>query len=206
MPNLDEPERFLRLNEVQESLVRKSLVSWQSRADAEPAAETLRGVTLAHLNLRQWGQALTAARKACSLAGADEQLWRAHEWLRRRPVVMVIDDSSTIRAALSRFLERQGYRAVLACDGLDGLARVSDEKPALVLLDITMPRMDGYQVCRVLRENGLTRSLPVVMLSGKDGIFDKIRGRLAGSTSYVTKPFAEAALLATLRKLLPLET
>jgi twitching motility two-component system response regulator PilG len=97
-------------------------------------------------------------------------------------------------------LEKRDYRVIPASDGLEALAKINDGLPDLVLLDITMPRMDGYQLCKIIKGNPGTKHVPVVMLSGKDGFFDKVRGRMAGSTEYITKPFEPDALVRTVEK------
>jgi twitching motility two-component system response regulator PilG len=114
-----------------------------------------------------------------------------------QPLVMVVDDSPTIRKAVSIGLEAEGYHVVTAVDGLDALRRLEETQPDLILLDITMPGMDGYKLCRKVRSMERTKAIPVVMLSGKDGFFDKVRGRMAGCTDYITKPFASRVLLDT---------
>jgi twitching motility two-component system response regulator PilG len=111
-----------------------------------------------------------------------------------RRIILVVDDSPTIQKVVSVTLEAHGHEVVTASDGMEALAKLRTLKPDLVLLDITMPHMDGYQLCRILRSNDLTRQVPIVMLSGKDGLFDKMRGRMAGAASYITKPFAPSAL------------
>ncbi len=117
-----------------------------------------------------------------------------------RGVVLVVDDSATVRKLVSITLEKQGYRVIAAADGLEALGALSDRLPDLVLLDITMPRMDGYQVCKIVKGNPETSHIPVIMLSGKDGFFDKVRGRMAGSTDYITKPFEPEALVQAVEK------
>jgi twitching motility two-component system response regulator PilG len=112
-------------------------------------------------------------------------------------LVMIIDDSPTIRKAVSIGLEAEGYHVVTAVDGVDALHKLEQTQPDLILLDITMPGMDGYKLCRKVRANDRTKAIPVVMLSGKDGFFDKVRGRMAGCTDYITKPFASRVLLDT---------
>ncbi len=106
----------------------------------------------------------------------------------------MVDDSPTIQKVVSVTLEAHGHEVVTASDGMEALAKLRTLRPDLVLLDITMPHMDGYQLCRILRSNELTKSVPIVMLSGKDGLFDKMRGRMAGAATYITKPFAPSAL------------
>jgi twitching motility two-component system response regulator PilG len=114
--------------------------------------------------------------------------------------VLVVDDSPTIRKVVELTLKREQIRVLGAADGLSALAMVADEKPDLVLLDIMLPRMDGYQICQIIRRNKEYKKLPVIMLSGKDGLFDRVRGRLAGSTEYITKPFDPNELVRVVRK------
>jgi CheY-like chemotaxis protein/tetratricopeptide (TPR) repeat protein len=111
-----------------------------------------------------------------------------------RRIILVVDDSPTIQKVVSVTLEAHGHEVVTASDGMEALAKLRTLRPDLVLLDITMPHMDGYQLCRILRSNELTKQVPIVMLSGKDGLFDKMRGRMAGAATYITKPFAPSAL------------
>lgn len=114
--------------------------------------------------------------------------------------VMIVDDSPTIRKLVGMTLERKGYEVTVAVDGMDALAKLNDNVPDMILLDITMPRMDGYQLCKIVKGNAVTKHVPVVMLSGKDGFFDKVRGRMAGSIDYITKPFEPQLLVQTVKK------
>ena len=116
------------------------------------------------------------------------------------PTVLVVDDSPTVRKIVQMTLQREHIRVITASDGLSALTSVADEMPALILLDIQLPRMDGYHICQVIRKNLHFREIPIIMLSGKDGLFDKMRGRLAGSTEYITKPFDSAELVRTVKK------
>jgi twitching motility two-component system response regulator PilG len=116
------------------------------------------------------------------------------------PTVLVVDDSPTVRKIIEMTLRRERIRVITAEDGLSALTSVADEMPALILLDIQLPRMDGYTICQIVRKNLQFRSIPIIMLSGKDGLFDKMRGRLAGSTEYLTKPFDSAELVSTVKK------
>jgi twitching motility two-component system response regulator PilG len=118
------------------------------------------------------------------------------------PVVLVVDDSPTVRKIVQLTLQRERIRVVTAGDGLTALAAVADEQPDLILLDIMLPRMDGYNICQVIRKNMAYRDLPIIMLSGKDGLFDKMRGKLAGSTEYMTKPFDSGELAQTVKRYL----
>jgi len=109
--------------------------------------------------------------------------------------VLVIDDSNTIRRSAEIFLKQAGHEVVLAEDGFDALAKLSDYHPDLVFCDILMPRLDGYQTCAIIKRNPQFASVPVIMLSSKDGLFDKARGRMVGSQDYLTKPFTKDQLL-----------
>jgi twitching motility two-component system response regulator PilG len=115
-------------------------------------------------------------------------------------VVLVVDDSPTVRKIVQLTLQREGIRVVAASDGLGALAAVSDYQPDLILLDIMLPHMDGYSICQIVRKNPDFRDTPIIMLSGRDGLFDKMRGRLAGSTEYLTKPFDSHELAQTVRR------
>ena len=109
--------------------------------------------------------------------------------------VMVIDDSNTIRRSAEIFLKQAGCEVVLAEDGFDALAKLSDHGPDIVLCDVLMPRLDGYQTCALIKKSPRFNDIPVVMLSSKDGLFDRARGRLVGSEEYLTKPFTKDSLL-----------
>lgn len=117
--------------------------------------------------------------------------------------VLVIDDSPTIRRSAEMVLTRAGLEVELAENGFAALARISDRRPDLILLDVVMPRLDGYQTCSLLRRHPAFAAVPVIMLSGKDSVFDRVRGRLAGSDLYLTKPFTPEALLAAVQAHLP---
>ena len=109
--------------------------------------------------------------------------------------VLVIDDSNTIRRSAEIFLKQGGHEVTLAEDGFDALSKVSDSLPDLIFCDILMPRLDGYQTCAIIKRNEKFADTPVVMLSSKDGVFDKARGRMVGSQDYLTKPFTKDQLL-----------
>ena len=109
--------------------------------------------------------------------------------------VMVIDDSNTIRRSAEIFLLQAGCTVILAEDGFDALAKIADHQPDLVFVDIMMPRLDGYQTCALIKKNAKFHITPVIMLSSKDGLFDRARGRMVGSDQYLTKPFTKESLL-----------
>jgi len=109
--------------------------------------------------------------------------------------ILVVDDSPTVRKLIAGKLEKCGHEVICANDGVEAMERLEHFVPDLILLDITMPRMDGYQVCKQIRSNNSTKDVTVVMISGKDGFFDKVRGRMAGTTGYITKPFGPETLM-----------
>jgi twitching motility two-component system response regulator PilG len=109
--------------------------------------------------------------------------------------VMVIDDSNTIRRSAEIFLKASGCQVILAEDGFDALAKISNEQPDLIFVDIMMPKLDGYQTCSLIKRNARYKTTPVIMLSSKDGLFDRARGRMVGSDQYLTKPFTQETLL-----------
>jgi len=109
--------------------------------------------------------------------------------------VMVIDDSNTIRRSAEIFLGQAGCRVIVAEDGFDALAKIADNDPDLVFCDILMPRLDGYQTCALIKKSPKFHEIPVIMLSSKDGLFDRARGRMVGSDQYLTKPFTKDSLI-----------
>lgn len=119
-----------------------------------------------------------------------------------RPLVMIVDDSPTVRKLVTLTLERRGFRVVSAFDGVAAIKELGACRPDLILLDINMPRLDGYRLCKLIKKHEATQSIPVVMLSGKDGMFDKLRGRLVGCSDYITKPFEADSLTHKVAKYL----
>jgi len=112
--------------------------------------------------------------------------------------VMVIDDSKTIRRTAETLLAKAGCEVVTATDGFDALAKIADSRPDIIFVDIMMPRLDGYQTCALIKNNSEFKDTPVVMLSSKDGLFDKAKGRIVGSDQYLTKPFSKTELLSSI--------
>lgn len=113
--------------------------------------------------------------------------------------ILIIDDSNTIRRSAEIFLKQGGHEVLLAEDGFDALSKVNDYEPHLIFCDILMPRLDGYQTCAIIKRNVKFSDVPIVMLSSKDGVFDKARGRMVGSQDYLTKPFTKGQLLQTVQ-------
>jgi twitching motility two-component system response regulator PilG len=113
--------------------------------------------------------------------------------------VMVIDDSKTIRRTAETLLAKAGCDVTTATDGFDALAKIADTQPAIIFVDIMMPRLDGYQTCALIKNNKAFKTTPVIMLSSKDGLFDRAKGRIVGSDQYLTKPFSKDELLRAIR-------
>lgn len=114
--------------------------------------------------------------------------------------VMVIDDSKTIRRTAETLLKKEGCEVITANDGYEALAKIADTKPDIIFVDIMMPRLDGYQTCALIKHNQKFRTTPVIMLSSKDGLFDRARGRIVGSEQYLTKPFTKEELLDAIQQ------
>lgn len=112
--------------------------------------------------------------------------------------VMVIDDSKTIRRTAETLLKKAGCEVITAEDGFEALSKIVDQRPDLIFVDIMMPRLDGYQTCALIKNNATFKSTPVIMLSSKDGLFDKARGKIVGSEQYLTKPFTKKELLGAI--------
>ena len=117
--------------------------------------------------------------------------------------ILVIDDSKTIRRTAETLLAREGCEVFTAIDGFDALAKIADHHPDIIFVDIMMPRLDGYQTCSLIKNNQIFRNTPVIMLSSKDGLFDRARGRLVGSEQYLTKPFTKDELLGAIQSHVP---
>jgi len=112
--------------------------------------------------------------------------------------ILVIDDSKTIRRTAETLLAKEGCEVFTAIDGFDALAKIADHRPDIIFVDIMMPRLDGYQTCALIKHNQMFKQTPVIMLSSKDGLFDRARGRLVGSEQYLTKPFTKDELLGAI--------
>jgi len=117
--------------------------------------------------------------------------------------VMIIDDSKTIRRTAETLLSKAGYQVFTAIDGFAALAAVVDHQPDIIFMDIMMPRLDGYQTCALIKNNEKFRNTPIIMLSSKDGLFDRARGRIVGSDQYLTKPFTKEEILNAIKEYTP---
>ncbi len=172
----------------------KAKAGWESDYDAN------RTLGLIHLNLTDTGGALPYLLAAKRLRANDEEVSAAALRLMTRPLVLVVDDSLTIRTMVAKTFEHNGLRTKCCASGFDALNLIREEIPKLVMLDVSMPLMDGYQVCKMIKSMKETKGVPVVMLSGNDGFFDKVKGRVAGASDYLTKPFKPEAALRAIRK------
>ncbi|MDX1404184.1 MAG: twitching motility response regulator PilG [Woeseiaceae bacterium] len=112
--------------------------------------------------------------------------------------ILVVDDSKTIRRTAETLLSKEGCQVITAIDGFDALSKIADHQPDLIFVDIMMPRLDGYQTCSLIKHNKVFKETPVIMLSSKDGLFDRARGRIVGSEQYLTKPFTKDELLGAI--------
>ena len=119
------------------------------------------------------------------------------------PTIMIVDDSKTIRRTAETLLQREGFFVVTAEDGFEALAKIAALKPDIIFVDIMMPRLDGYQACALIKNNPEFKNTPVIMLSSKDGLFDKAKGRIVGSDQYVTKPFSKVEILEAVQAYIP---
>ncbi|MFN2502320.1 MAG: response regulator [Pyrinomonadaceae bacterium] len=196
---------------VQQAVTRME-AEWNLREFDE---QELTALAIAHFNLNNPGPGLKYLQEASRLnpnnvilsgqvntiaIRLDEIRRQAemHESMPRSKTILVVDDSATVRKLISGKLEKSGHNVVCAVDGVDALEKLAETSPDLVLLDITMPRMDGYEVCKQIRANPAAKDTPVVMISGRDGFFDKVRGKMAGTTAYITKPFGPETLMKAL--------
>lgn len=201
----------LNFDAVQSSVARME-AEWNSR---EFNSEELKTLGVGQFNLKNFDLGFAYIQEAYRkepndviLAGQVNALAIRLDEIRRQSeikdampkgkTILVVDDSATVRKLISSKLEKSGHQVICAVDGVEAMATIETMVPDLVLLDIAMPRMDGYQVCKLIRANDAAKDVPVVMISGKDGFFDKVRGRMAGTTGYITKPFGPETLMKAL--------
>jgi twitching motility two-component system response regulator PilG len=217
--SLDDPEAFFKHDADAERMT--AALRRLEKTNGRPDFERLRALGLARLNLRRFDAGVADLAAALRLRPEDPGLRIQVEGLARaaafapppppslpqprgevrRNTVLVVDDSPTIRKLVTLTLERRGFQARAAADGTQAVAAIRDGGvPDLILLDITMPGVDGYELCRLLRQHSDTSRVPIVLLSGKDGFFSKVRGRWCGSTAYVTKPFEPDALMRVVER------
>ena len=212
---LSDLERLLAHKEADAEMLRRAV----ERMEVEEVrgvfgSEELTLLGIGCINLKNLPGGLKYLRKAAQLNPNDlllnsqvnslairlseiEKQENIHRSMPQDRTILVVDDSATVRKLICSKLEKSGHNVISAVDGVDALEKLKEITPDLVLLDITMPRMDGYQVCKLIRSNPEMKDIPVVMISGKDGFFDKVRGRMAGTTGYITKPFGPETLMKT---------
>ncbi len=193
-------ETYLPNRGADEGALKNAIVRYEAAAKRQPTFESHFNIGLAHLNLGDLGEAALSFERAFRLKPDERDVAFVLKEIADQPIILAVDDSLTVRRVVSSALKKAGYRVMLAEDGMQALAKLDEITPALILLDITMPRMDGYQVCKIVRQNALMQNIPVVMLSGKDGFFDKVKGKMAGCSDYLTKPFDAAALTRSVQK------
>ncbi len=212
--SLENCDLLLKSADADRKVIRQAIERLQEIALDDYTFEQHFNIGLAYLNEKNFVEGMEHLRAAARLNPNDSSLRaqisvlekqisiekEAAEALKKQPVVMVIDDSPTIRKLVAVTLERQGYKVVIAADGMQAISKLNETSPDLVLLDINMPYMDGHQVCKVLKGNSATKQVPIVMLSGKDGFIDKVRARISGATEFITKPVDPNILLAVVQK------
>lgn len=214
--SLSDLEVLLSNQQVNEVLLHQAVSRMELEKNLRPFdADELLYLGIGYINLKNLRQGFAYLQEAAQMRPDDfllnsqvnalmirvvdiKKQEEAHEAQPKGRTILVVDDSATVRKLISGKLEKSGHEVVCAVDGMDALAKLNEIVPDLILLDITMPRMDGYQVCKLIRNNQATKDIPVVMISGKDGFFDKVRGRMAGTTGYITKPFGPETLMKAL--------
>ncbi len=199
--SLADVDAITKSRDANEDLVKQAVERYQ-RMIPNGGAQAHINLAVAYLNLHSASEALRHLKAAAKLAPHEPHLEQALKTVQKRALILIVDDSATVRKLVTSTLERNNYRTIVAADGMEALAKLNEDIPDLVLLDITMPRMGGYQVCKIIKDNATTKKVPVVMLSGNDGFFDKVKGRLAGATDYLTKPFEPSLLVKSLEKYL----
>jgi twitching motility two-component system response regulator PilG len=206
---LTDPDAFLNNQEIDHDHLLEAIARLEKSNASDPDYETNYALGLAYLNTLRLEKALTHLQTALRLKPEDKDLQTHLEILFqlkspfghaakakvRRGKILIVDDSPTVRKLVAMTLERCGHDVIAAKDGMEAMARINDGIPDLILLDISMPRMDGYQLCKTIKGNQSTNRIPVVMLTGKDGLLDKMRGRMVGSDDYLTKPFEPDVLV-----------
>ena len=211
--SLADIEMMLANTHADHEVIRNAVEQLEREGETRPLFESeLTVVGIGHLNLRNFQagydcllEASQLNRNNVVLSGQVNTLQlrleeirqqeEAHDAKPKGHSILVVDDSATVRKLIAGKLEKCGHEVYCAADGVEALEQLDSVIPDLILLDITMPRMDGYQVCKVIRSKESTKDVPVVMISGKDGFFDKVRGRMAGTTGYITKPFGPETLM-----------
>jgi len=222
---------FSSIGDADEAVLKKAVERYTRVIGREKNINAHYFLSMAHLNLENWEEALNMFHKTVQLA-PDQDIFS--EQLRilvnhmamdatsksfdlqeapepglqpadaaRKKKILVVEDSSTTRRVIAITLTQIGYEVTEACDGLEALSRLNDERPDLILLDIILPKMDGYKILSIIKSNALFKKIPVIMLTSRDGFMDKIKSKLSGSDAYLTKPFDPEMLIRTIQKYLP---
>jgi len=213
--DLSDLDHMLGERQIDQNLIQIGITNLAHRALNGHRFENRLHIGIAYLNLHQWEKALevfldihTLNPEHALLSKAISQLQARAESNaqadqpppRSRGTVMIVDDSTTVRKLVSITVEDLGFEVLEASNGSQALSKIFETKPNVIFLDIKMPQMDGYQVCRILKENQHTADIPVIMLTGQDGFFDRVRGKMVGALDYITKPFEAETLVAALEK------
>ena len=199
--DLKDPDAVAGNKAVRRSLLEQAKGRFEAALREGPGYDAHYNLALIHLNLCHSTQALAHLEAAKRLRPGNPLIAEAIVVLRGRPLILVVDNSVTIRKTLGSILERNRYRTISAGDGLEALSVLREETPNLILLDVMMPRMNGYQVCKRIRRNQNTKRIPVLMISAN--FVDKMRGRMAGATGYIPRPFKAKMILGVIEKYLP---
>ncbi len=215
MLTLSDVEMLLAYQDADQTMLKEKIEQMEIENSFEKYdADGLKNLGIGLLNLKSLRKGYEYLQEAAQLNTSDvvlssqlnslairlseiEEQQNIHDSMPKNKTILIVDDSATVRKLISGKLEKCGLEVMCAVDGMDALEKINEAIPDLILLDITMPRMDGYQVCKLIRGNEATKDVPIVMISGKDGFFDKVRGRMAGTTGYITKPFGPEALMKT---------
>jgi twitching motility two-component system response regulator PilG len=211
--SLSNLESLLANQSADKLILRQTVEDMERRRASRPFdSDEMTVLGLGHLNLRNLQLGYSCLSEASRLSPNNvvlsaqvnallirleeiKQQEEAHLKMPRGKSILVVDDSPTVRKLIAGKLEKSGHDVICAVDGVEAMEQLETMVPDLILLDIAMPRMDGYQVCKLIRSNNATKDVAVVMISGKDGFFDKVRGRMAGTTGYITKPFGPETLM-----------
>jgi len=198
--DLSDPNAFAANDKVNRKVMENAIEALKASRGKPFEREYFLAVT--HFNMLHSSEGLRYLTRASKIRPTDPR-FAGGEILKRyakRQRVVVVDDSPTVREVLGRTVEKAGFMAVAAASGTEALVAVKENKPVLVLLDVAMQGMDGYAVCKEIRGNAATKALPVVLVSSKDGMFDRAKGRMAGANDYVAKPFQPEELAQVVRK------
>jgi twitching motility two-component system response regulator PilG len=216
--SFNDADGFLNNQEFQCPQIRELAQHIEQQGVSEQDFNRHANLAVIYLNLREFEKAFQHLKVLQRIRPNDRDLMvRISELMKRlrdaykppRPAaveevakgtILVVDDSATVRKVVSILLQKEHFKVICATDGMDALTVLNDQTPDLIFLDITMPRIDGYTLCKLIRGDEKTKNIPVIMLSGKDGFFDKVRGRMSGSTDHISKPFKSSTLIQAVEK------